>query len=477
MNVVVGALARRAGTVLAEGIANGLVTYARQHMRQAPEVLPAIGADGVTASCQIPRAKVANLLRMLGSTWHVGDVCDMLTELLGTADPELNRAHDISVSRWRDSDRPVSVIGSGASGTVFLMSDGSVGKVMSIGGKDRTALNSYQTPIEEFIYEVLATKDAYKAFKDTPEFSAPEILKYALIRPAGAHGAASMLGMVRMTQADGQPVRSFLRAKNITEASKARVLQAWAKAVAALHRADWVHGDIHSSNVMVNAKGKVTIIDWARSIRKTYRDEAMRTVRRQSPEEWDRLMLSDVANALRGIFRHGDIYKHAPIFLEAYMRHCPRPEIIADIDWVIRHHDEILQSNLKLIFKSFRDASQFWKQHRPKTTPASAESGADDVAFYTPPSQRYESLPPSSTTEGSKTSPTKRSSSKAASKRDSSKVASKAASAKRPRKRAAVQIRKRSSTHSATTPPAKRARKRTAGPTHRMVTRAAARRR
>ena len=221
MNVVVGALARRAGTVLAEGIANGLVTYARHRMRQAPEVLPAIGAnDGVTASCRIPRAKVANLLRMLGSTWQVGDVCDMLTELLGRADPELNRAHDISVSRWRDADRPVSVIGSGASGTVFLMSDGSVGKVMSIGGKDRTALNSYQTPIEEFIYEVLATKDAYKAFKDTPEFSAPEILKYALIRPAGAHGAASMLGMVRMTQADGEPVRMFLRSKTITEASR-----------------------------------------------------------------------------------------------------------------------------------------------------------------------------------------------------------------------------------------------------------------
>ena len=228
---------------------------------------------------------------------------------------------------------------------------------------------------------------------------------------------------------------------------------------------------------MVNTKGTVTIIDWARSIRKTYRDEAMRTVRRQSPEEWDRLMLSDVANALRGIFRHGDIYKHAPIFLETYMRHCPRPEIISDMDWVIRHHEDILQSNLKLIFKSFRDASRFWKQHRPKTTPASVEAGVDDVAFYTPPSQRYESLPPSSTTEGSKTSPTKKDSSRAASKRDSPKAASKAASTKRPRRKATVQIRKKTSTHSATPPPAKRARKRTAGPTHGMVTRAGARRR
>ena len=191
----------------------------------------------------------------------------------------------VAMSMLFEGDRnfayPVRVAGSGVAKLAFHMSDGTILAVTDVtprrgrGAADRggVAKGGSAIPRAEFEHEIRAMRAA--ARHKFTSFDVPRVLRAVVLR--GAHG--SRIGVMQQTTARGETVDGYLARASVPASVRVDAARMHGRALAEIHRAGWIHGDLHTQNVFVEprrggsrskrprsaSRHRITVIDWGRA--------------------------------------------------------------------------------------------------------------------------------------------------------------------------------------------------------------------
>jgi hypothetical protein len=223
---------------------------------------------------------------------------------------------------------PVRVAGSGVAGLAFFMDDGTVIKAVEVAaergekpkqpqafrGEPGLVPGGKAIPLGQFVHEIAMTRRARKLFGG--RFGVPKVLRSVVLR--GAKGVR--IAVMQQGRAPGVTMAAFLRDAKVPIDVRHRAARMHGRAVAALHRKGWAHGDIHSENVMVAWRGgkddrpRLSVIDWGRA-----NTRGAIVARAKDPSKADALW----AKFLRyeRAFPYNDMITHGPgrSFAESYL--------------------------------------------------------------------------------------------------------------------------------------------------------------
>lgn len=265
---------------------------------------------------------------------------------------------------------PVRVAGSGVAGLVFFMSDGSVIKVSQVYAHGRrpkdggglVAGRGKAIPLEEFAHEVAMTRAARLRFRGTSAFRVPRVPRVVVLRgPSGAR-----VGVMQQSRAPGVTMAAYLRDPAHSREERLAAAAAHGRALGALHAAGWVHGDLHTENVLAEQRKKgrsapppkVTIIDWGRS-------NTRRRIMAHAPSQemaralWAKFVRYEVAFPYNDMASHGAGRAAAEAYLEAYLAASgaargqgPVGEGLVDPAAVRRDYHGQVQNNVAAMFRA-----------------------------------------------------------------------------------------------------------------------------
>lgn len=232
-------------------------------------VLPIVPRCNAKLSCSIPTSRVKVLLKVLRVPIphgpkgrasvkgvlppHLEQPCTQLALALGVASLPTRRVgkHKYNAIRFM---RPVRVLGSGVAGIVFELADRSVLKLAAIRNRPIAPRIDPIHP-SEFLHEVRMMRHAARVLAKTRT----HVPHYRAHRVIGAHRSGPDVGVIHMDTAPGKVLRA---ATYFTEKKRAEKL---AVALADIHNAGMIHGDLHTGNAMLDRRGRMTILDWSRA--------------------------------------------------------------------------------------------------------------------------------------------------------------------------------------------------------------------
>lgn len=230
----------------------------------------------------------------------------------------------------RDELRPVRKLGAGISGVTFLMTDGSVVKLIAIGKTHDTgaALTPGGEPIPEaeFRHEVECTYRAASLFnRIAPHvFRVPQVYEANIVRTPED---GRTYGIIHMELISGRPIVDVLKDARAGAHARTRAAERWGRALGEIHRAGVAHGDYHGHNAMVeDGTGAVIILDWARA----------QWLGPRTAKSWTRLVNYDLDQAGRSLAKRG--LRHATsVFRDAYVRAAERVDRVPSSASVFAH--------------------------------------------------------------------------------------------------------------------------------------------
>jgi hypothetical protein len=238
----------------------------------------------VAKVCAIRAAKVWRLARALGiglpaTPLHSREGPRNICHALGSALSSLFTHGRGPAGRKRTYAYPVRVLGAGVAGVAFCMSDGTVIKAVSLrrpagwgraaGGAAAAAAaaasapptadhrsgglasSGRPVPLREFLYEVRTTRRAHALFDSSRAgaFRVPRVLRHVILEGQARHGRRGQLvGVVQMSWAPGRTLFEVLRRSPAPLA--AALARRHGRALAAVHARGWIHGDMHTGNVI-----------------------------------------------------------------------------------------------------------------------------------------------------------------------------------------------------------------------------------
>lgn len=229
----------------------------------------------VQMECAIPVDKVRNLLNALNvpvppqPRRRRRSSCRALPSALQDACHLLARALFVSTlpSRLPIAEReealrvmrPVRILGSGVAGFAFQLADRSVIKVVTFVNRRITGRIDPITK-QEFLHEIRMLKHA-KTMLSKTKTHVPEYLSHRVLSVRGTQRGRSTpdMGVLHMRAAPGVVLGD---ANFFSTSRQARIM---GTALANIHNAGLIHGDLHRGNIMVDRRGFVTVIDWGRA--------------------------------------------------------------------------------------------------------------------------------------------------------------------------------------------------------------------
>lgn len=312
----------------------------------------------VAKVCKIRAGRVWRIARALGvalpaTPVHSKEGPRNICHALGSALSGLFTHGRGPAGKKRTYAYPIRVLGAGVAGVAFCMSDGTVIKAVALrrpGGwgagagkraasapaalpsrRSGLASSGRAVPVREFLYEVRTTNRAHSAL-DSPRagrFRVPRAFRHVILEGQARHGRAGQLvGVMQLSWAPGRTLYETIRHSPAPLA--AALARRHGRALAAVHEKGWAHGDMHSSNIIVelpapapasrSAKAAAkereakraarradeatfTVIDWARAT-------TLRTLTRSHPAGaeagralWRRMLRYEVAHPYRDYMR------------------------------------------------------------------------------------------------------------------------------------------------------------------------------
>lgn len=282
-------------------------------------VLQKVPVCKTSLPCSIPTERVRHLLHVLGIEHlnrrsrrlqkgrlpsDLSKTCTQLAVALGVASlpTRLHGKHKENAIAFM---RPVRILGSGVAGFVFQLADGSVIKLAAIRNRP---IAPRVDPIHpsEFLHEVRMMRHAHRVLAK----SKINVPRYRAHRVLGSHRLGPDVGVIHMDAAPGEVFRKATFIKASKRAEK------FATALASIHNAGMIHGDLHTGNAMIDRRGRVTILDWSRGQTVSwFRKRKLLPMYRE-------LLARDVAFSAQSItsFRDPSIVQ---VFFDTYLKKCP----------------------------------------------------------------------------------------------------------------------------------------------------------
>lgn len=382
--------------------------------------------------CSIRAHQVWRLARALGISLPASQLRSFegprnICHALGSALSALFTSGHGPAPRKRTYAYPVRVLGSGVAGVAFCMSDGTVIKAVALRGgshnkavalrgearrtgekralaqsapaRARTAgLASYgrAVPLREFLYETRITRRAHDTFDSSRagRFRVPRVLRHVVLEGRLRHGRpGGRVGVMQLSWAPGVTLHEAI--ERSPPAVGAALARRHGRALAAVHEKGWVHGDMHSSNVIVNMGDKsarrqgaearadtadFTVIDWARA-------NTLRSLLRNHPggegearKMFNKILRYEVAHPYRNYMRSAS-RAVAEAFLAGYLKRSSAakgkgvfggPEPLVEVRALRSQWDALMNINVGAMFRALDISAEALHRRRRHRSPSKA---------------------------------------------------------------------------------------------------------
>lgn len=383
--------------VLARNARNPVTRIPRDLVTRAVDIASVQGKEygRVVNACAINRHEVSHLARKMGialprNVKGKENVC----HILGVA-MSLVFSRDVRTVA-RSFPYPLRVVGSGVAGLAIFMSDGTILKLADlqhsrgsvIMKRSRAVSRSKRTPGSiysastsrsrsssssssssspsglapggqsipraEFVHEIVMTRKAHSLFGNTPN-----ILNHAIL--LGRRGAR--IGLMQMTFVPGRTVSDEMVLRSVPASRKMAIAAAHGRALAKVHARNWIHGDMHTNNVMVvPGTARLNIIDWARANRKELVVGSHPHGRQAGLKLWRRALINDICFVYRDyINSYGKGYADA--MLNAYGAAKGKGLRVVTFDEIRAHYQRLVTSNVQAMFSALTVVSNAMAKH------------------------------------------------------------------------------------------------------------------
>jgi tRNA A-37 threonylcarbamoyl transferase component Bud32 len=327
----------------------------------------------VVDTCGINRLEVGQLASKMGIRLpHNVKGQDNVCHILGVA------MSLIFTRNARTYPYPVRVVGSGVAGIAMFMSNGTIIKLADLkpGKRAKTVLHrktppsiyskrgsssssssssrSYSSsmqsglasggqsiPRAEFVHEIVMTRKAHSAFGNTPN-----IINHAILIGKGR----SRIGVMQMNFMPGRTVSDEMMLRSVPSSRKVQIAANHGKILARVHARNWIHGDMHTNNVMVvPGTARLNVIDWARSNRKDLVVNHHPKGKAAGLKLWKRALINDLCFVYRDyINSYGKGYAEA--MLNSYAAGAGKALRHVTTDMVRAHYQRLVMSNVQAMF-------------------------------------------------------------------------------------------------------------------------------
>jgi len=339
----------------------------------------------VVDACAINRLEVLQLARKMGirlprNTKGKENVC----HILGVAMSLVFTRNTRTVAR--SFPYPVRVVGSGIAGLAMFMSDGTIlkladlhtprrlsmrSKVRKVSAARRTPGSIYSSaarsfssssssgsglapggqsvPRAEFVHEIVMTRKAHAAFHNTPN-----ILNHAILLGRGR----ARIGVMQMTFVPGRTVSDEMVLRSVPASRKLAIAVNHGRILAKVHARNWIHGDMHTNNVMVvPGTAKLNVIDWARSNRKELVVNSHPRGRPAGLKLWRRALINDISFVYRDyINSYGKGYADA--MLNAYGAAGGKALRFVAVEEIRAQYQKLVTTNVQAMFNALTVVSK-----------------------------------------------------------------------------------------------------------------------
>lgn len=349
----------------------------------------------VVNACSINRLEVSFLAAKMGIRLPANvKGKDNVCHILGVAMSLIFTRKARTVAR--SYPYPIKVVGSGIAGIAMFMSDGTILKLSDLQQRSRStkarskavvrmkktpgsvysrsasfssssppssssspsssspgrsglALGGQSVPREEFVHEIVMTRKAHSAFGNTPN-----ILNHAILIGKGR----ARIGVMQMTFVPGRTVSDEMSLRSVPASRKVQIAVSHGRVLARVHAKDWIHGDMHTNNVMVvPGTARLNVIDWARANRKDLVVSSHPRGRAAGLKLWRRAMINDVSFVYRDyINSYGKGYADA--FLTAYGAARGKGLRFVTVQQIQAHYQHLVMSNVQAMFNALTAVSK-----------------------------------------------------------------------------------------------------------------------